>query len=506
MIKILGEATKDDLRKYLDSIDLKDERLYRQVNSTQEFVFQFSGGTASSQVKNLRPDCFNDMMDINATSRPGASGSFPDLVAAKGGAPAKYPKMIDDILSETHGIILFQEQVMAVFHLFGFSLEETNMVRGLMKKLGKKNKKPEDLKKWAECVERLKKDAESKGLKKDEVDRLVDDLISLSAYSFNKSHAFAYTYLAMETVYLSEYFKPYFYAVNLTHEAGKKDALKAAIKSCNESGFKIVPPDVNVSGAHFTPEGKNLYFGLGEIKGVGETPLDAIIRNRPYKSVIDFICRNSTEKGVTKRVVDALLRGGAFDSLIEKDSRKFYDAVAQKFYEVKKTIKTPALLEEKWNDCMESVPKVPTTAQDYIDYEDSCLGGNFFHGMFSEMMQNKVDEFYSKGLCLRNFQEVHDHNLPNVMVPVEVVSSRPYVDKNKHEMCFMEIEDCQGSTVSIPVFASYWQFCKSRFAGDGFYFVSLYENEGGELMFGSKNRLPDDRKERMLLRFKMDKS
>src|SRR5574344_23031 len=499
MIKLIGEASKKDLVKYLDDINLEDKRLYDQVNDCQAFVFQFSGGTASSQVRDLKPDCFDDMMDINATSRPGASGSFPDLVAAKEGAPAKYPKIINNFLKDSHGIILFQEEIMKISSEIGGA--DGNYIRGLLKKLGKKNKRPEDLEKWGTFVQQLSENGIKKGLKKNEIDKLVNDFVQLSAYSFNKSHAYAYTYLAMETVYLSTYFKPFFYAVNLTQE---KNSLKEAIKSCSDSGFMIVPPDVNKSGAHFFPEGKKLYFGLGEIKGVGDTPLDAIARNRPYSSIIDFICKNIKEKGVTKRVVSALLCGGAFDSLINGE-RKYYETVMNDFYETKKTIKTPELLAERWSDeeCRFNNEDYKTGVMDFIDYENNYLGGNFFHGIFSDEMRERVQKVYDKGLCLRSFQEVRDKNIPNAMVPVSIVSSRPFIDKNKNEMMFMEIEDCNGETVSVPIFASYWKLCKSRFNGNGFYFVSLYENEAGNIMFGSKNWLGDDRKSRMILEFKL---
>ena len=140
---------------------------------------------------------------------------------------------------------------------------------------------------------------------------------------------------------------------------------------------------------------------------------------------------------------------------------------------------------------------------DFIDYENNYLGGNFFHGIFSDEMRERVQKVYDKGLCLRSFQEVRDKNIPNAMVPVSIVSSRPFIDKNKNEMMFMEIEDCNGETVSVPIFASYWKLCKSRFNGNGFYFVSLYENEAGNIMFGSKNWLGDDRKSRMILEFKL---
>ena len=89
------------------------------------------------------------------------------------------------------------------------------------------------------------------------------------------------------------------------------------------------------------------------------------------------------------------------------------------------------------------------------------------------------------------------------MVPVEVSSSRPYIDKNKHEMCFIEVEDCNGESASFPVFASYWSFCKDRFKGNGFYFMSVYDDETDKIMFGSRNRVEEERKKRMILPFKV---
>ena len=489
-MKILRRnVSKKEFKEFLNNIDLNDKNLYKEITENQNFVFQFSGNTASRMTREAKPETFDDVVCLNAYSRPGASFGFGNFCLIKNeGQKSVYPEQLQSFLVDGRGTICFQEQIMAIGNYLTDGKYNGNTWRQLLKKLGKAKKAPEDLKKWDEMVACAKEVGAKKGISAKDIDLLCDDLKTLSAYSFNKSHAAAYSYLAMETVYLAKYFKPYFYAINLSTEAGKKDAIKEAIDSCKKSGFEVEPPNINNSRENFFPKENKLYFGFNDIKGVGEEPAKDIVRNQPYTSIIDFICKNIGTK-INKRVTSALIGSGAFDEFIE-GNRKYYQQVADKFYEKKKTIKTIPLLEEKWEESLNEVEKCETTETDYIEYEETYLGGQFFHSKFSAIAE-KIEKLYSKGYCLRDFDELRRKNLPKQYVFVYVNSYRYYNDKNGREMLFCEIEDRNGEKQSIPIFASFWQYVKLKFYGEAFYLMDLYPTEDGKVMFGSRNWVKD---------------
>lgn len=489
-MKILRRnVSKEDFKYFLNKINLEDKNLYKEITENQNFVFQFSGNTASRMTREAKPETFDDIICLNSYSRPGASFGFPTFCDIKNyGGKSVYPEQIQQFLKDGRGTICFQEQCMAIGNYLTDGKYNGDTWRRLLKKLGKAKKDPEDLEKWSKMVACAKETGLKKGISNKDIELLCDDLLTLSAYSFNKAHAAAYSYLAMEEIYLAKYFKPYFYAINLSNEAGKKDAIKEAIDSCKKSGFEVEPPNINNSRENFFPKENKLYFGFNDIKGVGEEPAKDIVRNQPYTSIIDFICKNIGTK-INKRVTSALIGSGAFDELID-GNRKYYQQVVEKFYEKKKTTKTIPLLEEKWEDSLNEVEKCETTEADYIEYEEAYLGGQFFHTKFSAIAE-KIEKLYSKGYCLRDFDELRRKNLPKQYVFVYVNSYRYHTDKNGREMLFCEIEDRNGEKQSIPIFASFWQYVKLKFYGEAFYLMDLYPTEDGKIMFGSRNWVKD---------------
>ena len=365
-----------------------------------------------------------------------------------------------------------------------------NYIRGLLKKLGKAKKKQEDIEAWNEMVDSFKKNGVKLGISENDIKMLCDDLLILSAYTFNLSHAAAYSYLAMETVYLAKYFKPYFYAINLSNEAGKKDAIKEAIEACKKTGFEIEPPNINNSKEKFFPKEKKIYFGFNDIKGVGEEPAKSIVENQPYTSIIDFVCKNINTK-INKRVTMALIGSGAFDELID-GNRKYYMQVAEKFYEKKKTVKTIPLLEEKWESSLEEVEKCETEPSDYMEYEEDYLGGQFFYTRFS-VIADKIEKLYSKGYCLRDFGEVRKKNLPKQYCFVYLSGWRVIQDKKGRDMSFATIEDRNGEKQSVPFFFNLYPYVAKKYFGEGFYLLDVWADETGKIMPGSRNWIRDEK-------------
>jgi DNA polymerase III alpha subunit len=367
-----------------------------------------------------------------------------------------------------------------------------NCIRALLKKLGKANRKQSDLDEWNNVhVPAFEKGCLEKGISKEQVKTILDDIVKLSAYSFNKSHAYGYSYISMESVYLCKYFRNYYYSSSLSYDASKTDVIKTSMEKVLNRGYKIEPPDVNVSEAHFTPVGQSIEFGLNDINGVGFDTVATIEKNRPYTSIFDFISKNINERTVNKKVVSSLLHGGAFDKVIGGEAnRKYYEDVVESFYKKKKQTKTIPLLQEKWEESENEIEKRDTTIEELMEDEKSYLGGLFFHNIFDKYRE-KIQLLYDKGYCLRDFTELREKNLPRQRVFCHVNSYRYHTDKNNNEMLFMEIEDKRGEKVRVPIFASHWQYCKKNFFCEDFYLLDLYVNEAGDIMFGSKKWVKD---------------
>lgn len=501
-MKILGEATKQELKDFLYyGMNYEDKKLYEEVCKNQANIFQFSGGTAAGMIQRAQPQNFDDLTSINALSRPGSSFCFDDFVA-NGDSHSKYPEIISENLKGSHGCILFQEQIMQLCEKLSNGKVKGDYARKLLKKLGKANKKQADIDAWEKMVKTIKKESKAY-LTDEELEMFTSDLLTLSAYSFNKSHAAAYTYVACETLYMTKYFRPYFWAASLTYDATKLDALKTSIKNAQKEGFKILPPDINTSNIHFTPLKDGIRFGLNEIKGVGEVPCEAIIKNRPYNSIKEFIIKNLDTK-INKKVTTALVGGGAFDNLIPEKQRKKYLKITEEFYEKKKTKKNPELLGELWDDIEQENELISeTSVNEFMEYEKIYLGGNFFHGIFSDIMREKIEKLYNLHKCLRSFEEVREKDKPTAYVPVQVKAYRYHTQKNFQEMCFLTCEDMNGEEVTIPVFGSYWEIVKVKFFAEGFYLLSVFDKDG-QIMFGSRNWVTNpDTKRAMMIRWKI---
>lgn len=490
-MKVLKRVSKKEFKDFLDyEMNLSDSLLYEELNNSQQFIFQFSGATAAGMIRAVNVKNMEEVVAVNAISRPGSSSMLDPYIHGKNTGQRKYPKQISSLLEDTYGTILFQEQIMLVFaEIAGYDPEGTNIIRGLLKKLGKQKRNQKDVDEWNNIhVPAFKKGCLKLGIQENEVMPILDDIVQLSRYSFNKSHSFSYSLIAMMTVYMSRYFRSYYYSASLTYDAGKKDALKESIQKVEERGYKISPPDVNSSGMHFKPNGQVINFGLNEIKGVGEQPAKDVIANRPYESIIDFIIKN-VGNSINRRITKALLCGGAFDPIIG-EKRKYYENVVDLFYDKKKTTKTIPLLQEKWDDAVRETADCTTTGEDYINYEETYLGGQFFHNKFS-VIADKIEALYKKGYCLRDFKELREKNLPKQYVFVYLSRYKRWKDKNQNDMMFFDVEDRNGEKTSFPVFASYWEHCKVKFFEEGFYLMDLYPTEDGKIMFGSRNWVRD---------------
>jgi len=261
----------------------------------------------------LRPNCFEDLIAVLALYRPGPldSGMVEEFIKRKRGKePIRYlHTALEPILKETCGVIVYQEQVMKIAQvLAGYTLGDADNLRRAMGK-----KKAEEM---ARERVRFLDGASKQGLRAELAGEIFDQMETFAAYGFNKSHSAAYALVSYQTAYLKAHYPQEFMAALLTMEMGDTDKTYKNIADCRERGNRILPPDVNQSREDFTVAEGDIRFGLGAVRGVGGKAIETILaaRTTPFTSFADF-CRRVRGLVINKRVVESLIRCGAFDSL-----------------------------------------------------------------------------------------------------------------------------------------------------------------------------------------------
>jgi DNA polymerase-3 subunit alpha len=300
----------------IEDIPLDDAKVFAMLGEGQTAgVFQFEGSVPTDVLKKMNPDCFEDLIAVNALIRPGALGSgMTDeyILRKRGKAKVEYPHpMLEPVLKDTYGVILYQEQVMSIANIMGgFSLGQADILRRAMGK-----KRPEEM---AAQREDFEKGAAARGVKAEDASKVFDLMHHFSGYGFNKSHSTAYTMLSYYTAYLKAHHPAEYMAALLTSDMGNADKIVQYIAECREMGLKVLPPDVNESEFHFTVVREGIRFGLGAIKNVGEAAIESIVAARKrtggFKTLLDF-CENVDLRLNNKRVIEYLVMAGAMDSL-----------------------------------------------------------------------------------------------------------------------------------------------------------------------------------------------
>ena len=298
-----------------ENIPLDDAATYKLfADGRTESVFQFESRGMQGMLKDARPSRLEDLIALNALYRPGPMDLIPSFVARKHGREVvEYPHpLVEKVLSETYGIMVYQEQVMQTAQVLGgYSLGGADLLRRAMGK-----KKAEEM---AEHRAIFRKGAEVNGLSETKADEVFDLMEKFAGYGFNKSHAAAYSLLAYHTGWLKVHFTAEFFCANMTIEMDDTDKLKVLFEDALKFGMHFDPPDVNRGTHRFEPvSDKVIRYGLGAIKGTGQQAIDAIVKAReeggPFTSLFDFCVRVDRSR-LNKRTVEALVKAGAFDSL-----------------------------------------------------------------------------------------------------------------------------------------------------------------------------------------------
>ena len=300
----------------LKDISFEDKKTYELLSSGHTTgIFQLESAGMRDLLVKMSPNRFEDLIAIVALYRPGpmGSGMIDDFIKRKKGQiPVKYElPQLKESLSETHGIILYQEQVMSIANrLANFTMGQADILR---KAMGKK--KPEEMEKLKEA---FIQGAQKNGISEKKAIRLFDLMTFFAEYGFNKSHSAAYAYISFQTAYLKTHYPVEFMAATLSADMDNTDKIVKSINECREMGISILPPDINQSGQEFKVIGNSIRFGLEAVKGVGASAIESILESRnsdgPFSSVANFLQRVDSRK-VNKKVMESLIKAGAFDSL-----------------------------------------------------------------------------------------------------------------------------------------------------------------------------------------------
>lgn len=327
-MKDRGQGKRIDIER----IDITDQHVYQTIfqKGCTKGVFQFESGGMKDLLMKMKPDRLEDLIAANALYRPGPMDLIPDYCARKHGrqqVPSLHP-LADEVLAETYGVMVYQEQVMRMFNRLGSI--PLRRAYDIIKAISKKK---------AETIQKEKvaflEGAVNNGLEKKKAEEIFDDIEKFAGYGFNKSHSTRYAFVAYQTAWLKTYFPAQYMAALLTFEMIDQAKTVEYIDECRhltlpisgKVGIEILPPDINESDADFAVVGENIRFGLAAIKGVGEKAVESIMAQRwetdaetgkrtvkPYKSLFDF-CERVDLRVVNKSVIESLIKCGAFDSI-----------------------------------------------------------------------------------------------------------------------------------------------------------------------------------------------
>ncbi|MDL2284107.1 DNA polymerase III subunit alpha [Oxalobacter sp. OttesenSCG-928-P03] len=310
----------------LESIPLNDRATYELLTKAQTVaVFQLESRGMQGMLKEARPDRFEDIIALVALYRPGPMDLIPDFCRRKHGERFEYPDpRTEGILSETYGIMVYQEQVMQMAQIIGgYSLGGADLLRRAM---GKK-----DADEMAAHRQIFREGAAKNDLSETKADEIFDLMEKFAGYGFNKSHAAAYALLAYQTAYLKTHYPAAFMAANLSLAMDDTDKIRILVEDARDvCGLTLLPPDINLSVYRFRPVGeppsesgnpiKEIRYGLGAVRGSGEAAIEAIVSARetggPFTDLFDF-CMRVDRRQINRRTIDSLIRAGAMDGFGE---------------------------------------------------------------------------------------------------------------------------------------------------------------------------------------------
>jgi DNA polymerase-3 subunit alpha len=310
-VKLIRESAGEEVD--IDTIPLDDPDVYAMLAHGDTLgVFQLESGGMRDLVREVRVNCIEDIIACVALYRPGPMQNIPEYLRAKHSQHRRYPHpLLEPVLRDTYGVIIYQEQVMAIAAVMaGFTLGQGDMLRRAM---GKKKRELMD-----EYRARFVSGCLANGHPEELAGQLYDLIERFAGYGFNKAHTAPYGLLAYQTAYLKRRFPAQFMAAFLSSIIGDQDKVARYADECRRMGVEVLPPDINVSRAGYTVEGGRVRVGLAAIKNVGVGAISTLVAEReaggPFRSLGD-LCRRVDTRQLNRRALESLIKAGAMDSL-----------------------------------------------------------------------------------------------------------------------------------------------------------------------------------------------
>ena len=473
-----------DIKGYTEHIDFSkmeydDDEVFETLSQGNTLgVFQLESSGMRNFMKQLKPNSFEDIVAGISLFRPGPMDSIPTYIENKNN-PEKVTYINDKlrpILEVTYGCLVYQEQVMQVVRdLAGYSYGRSDLVRRAMSK-----KKMDVMEEERQYFIHGKFDDEGNieipgcirnGISEEDANKIFDDMIDFARYAFNKSHAAAYGVLAYETAYLKVHYPVEFMAALLTSIMGNSDKVVEYIRECNAIGISVNPPDINKSFSKFSVEGDSIRFGLAAVKNVGVNIIENIVKEREengeFKDFVDFAKRLDT-KDTNKRVVESLIKCGAFDQISENRATLMagYESVLESIsMDRKKNVQGQISLFDAFSAQVEEVPdmqlstKLPVVREfsekERLNMEKEVLGMYLSGHPLSEykseldrktsINMKKINELKENE---KTFMKLHDRE---VIMGGMVIAKRIMTTKRNEIMAFITLEDLYGA-IEVVVF------------------------------------------------------
>lgn len=435
-------------------------------------LFQFESSGMREYLKKLKPTTLGDLIAMNALYRPGPMNNINDFIDRKHGRQkvSYLHPLMEDILKETYGIIVYQEQVMQLGSVIsGFSLSKADLMRRAM---GKKIKSLMDEMK-GEFISGAKRNDINEKLST----KIWDLIEKFAQYGFNKSHSAAYSVIAYQTAYLKTHYPVEFMAANLSSEKDNTGKIQLLLAECRKLGIDVKAPNVNSSNVRFSPgEGKQIIYGLNAIKKVGSKAAEAIMlerkENGPYVSIFDF-CSRIDSQNINKGVVEALVGSGAMDTLPGTRWEKFMsveEAVqhGHRVQTLKNTNQTD-LFGSGGESAMIREPELSEAPawnnMDMLNREREYVGF-YLTGHPLEGYESEIKSF--SNMDLLDLASVRDEQ--DVRVGGIISSMKIHYDKRNNQMAFFTLNGLDGSVDALTFSDPYSKF-KEYIANDSLVFV-----------------------------------
>lgn len=417
-------------------------------------VFQLESDGITKLVMDLKPEHFEDLIPLVALYRPGPLGSgmvedFIDRRHGKKEVTYLHP-ILEPILKDTFGVILYQEQVMQIASAMGgFSLGQADLMRRAMGK-----KKESVLKAQRES---FVAGAIGNGISENIANEVFDLLVYFAGYGFNKSHSAAYAYIAYQTAYLKAHYFPEFMAATMTSFMQNMDKLTYYINSCKKHNVKVLGPDVNYSEHSFAVQGDAIRFGLGGIKHVGDNAIYKLIQERErhglYTSITDF-CRRVDSKVVNKRLLESLIRCGAMDGFEENRNQLLHMYEAAQNVGAKQQKDDALGTVSLFGDVEESIDMIPVPNLPDLSEEDKLKDEKDYTGFYitGHPLQGYVKEMEGLFELGQLMEDPERYDGDTITLGGLIAEKSDRMTRRNEVMSILRIEDFSGSAqvVAFP--------------------------------------------------------